>query len=168
MRTRSTLTGANSPLRMPAKAHASLQYGQLDADKWAHLDSNQGPSPYEGAALTTELWAPATPFCNMRASIALYGAVPSSVNWGGRRRESLCKLTRRRAGRLTLAWYHAASAAATNLLRGGSGSPRRSPQGVSCVASFAFIPASLYRRLFWVRPGLQGGSASFSVERGPG
>ena len=32
-----------------------------DANKWAHLDSNQGPSPYEGAALTAELWAPATP-----------------------------------------------------------------------------------------------------------
>lgn len=25
---------------------------------WAHLDSNQGPTGYEPAALTTELWAP--------------------------------------------------------------------------------------------------------------
>jgi hypothetical protein len=25
--------------------------------KWAHLDSNQGPTRYERAALTTELWA---------------------------------------------------------------------------------------------------------------
>jgi hypothetical protein len=25
--------------------------------KWAHLGSNQGPIPYEGTALTTELWA---------------------------------------------------------------------------------------------------------------
>ena len=24
---------------------------------WAHLDLNQGPSSYEHAALTTELWA---------------------------------------------------------------------------------------------------------------
>ena len=34
--------------------------GPTGTDKWAHLDSNQGPSPYEGAALTAELWAPAT------------------------------------------------------------------------------------------------------------
>ncbi len=36
---------------------------RYSANKWAHLGSNQGPSPYEGAALTAELWALATPLC---------------------------------------------------------------------------------------------------------
>ncbi len=54
-----------------------------DANKWAHLGSNQGPSPYEGAALTAELWALATLCVQTRDSLALYEAVPSSVNWGG-------------------------------------------------------------------------------------
>ena len=29
--------------------------------RWAHLDSNQGPTGYEPAALTAELWAPQGP-----------------------------------------------------------------------------------------------------------
>ena len=29
----------------------------LEDSWWAHLDSNQGPTDYESAALTAELWA---------------------------------------------------------------------------------------------------------------
>ena len=42
-----------------AHASAARSDGLLPGERetWAHLDSNQGPTDYESAALTAELWA---------------------------------------------------------------------------------------------------------------
>ena len=40
------------------QANEELEIRKHRGSEWAHLDSNQGPTDYEPAALTAELWAP--------------------------------------------------------------------------------------------------------------
>ena len=39
------------------QANKELEIRKHRGSEWAHLDSNQGPTDYEPAALTAELWA---------------------------------------------------------------------------------------------------------------
>ena len=59
-----TVRSAATDLLVTAAPHVRFRFGEgaqsctgEEEWKWAHLDSNQGPTGYEPAALSTELWA---------------------------------------------------------------------------------------------------------------
>ena len=75
-------TPEDSPIGGADAAEVALNGQVRSTVWWAHLDSNQGPTGYEPAALTAELWAPQGP---QRACLAVpTGFEPAIFSLTGR------------------------------------------------------------------------------------